>query len=62
MTAQTFGQSPSLTYLGIEDPMVAFGVDEALAMRLLALRQADARPDPKTGVSVAPESAYEDAA
>jgi hypothetical protein len=59
MTAQTFGQSPSLTYLGIEDPVIAFAMDEALAHRLVALGRDGDGPDPKTGVQVAPESAYE---
>jgi hypothetical protein len=47
--------------MGIPDPVVALAVDEALAMRLLSLER-QAGPDPETGVSVAPESAYEDAA
>lgn len=57
MTARTFGQSPSLSYLGLEDPAMAFMVDEALALRLVA--DATPGPDPTTGVQVAPESAYE---
>jgi hypothetical protein len=36
---------------------MAFMVDEALALRLVA--DATPGPDPTTGVQVAPESAYE---
>lgn len=39
LTAQTFGQSPAKDYLGIGDPVVAYALDEAIALRLLFDRQ-----------------------
>ena len=59
LTARTFGVSPSRTYLGLDDPVLVAAVDEALAMRLMALAAEDG-PDPVTGVVVAPDSAYGD--
>lgn len=45
LTARTFGQRPSVL-LGIDDPVVAYAVDEALAMRLLLPRSARKEPLP----------------
>jgi hypothetical protein len=44
----------------LPDPVVALVVDEALALRLMGAGQDESGPDPVTGVSVAPESAYDD--
>jgi hypothetical protein len=53
--------SPARTYLNLDDPVLVAMVDEALALRLMGAAEGGAGPDPETGVSVAPESAYEDA-
>jgi hypothetical protein len=59
LTARTFGQRPS-DLIGVPDPVVALVVDEALALRLMGAGEDESGPDPKTGVQVAPESAYDD--
>lgn len=51
--------SPARTYLAIDDPVLVAMVDEALAVRLMALAQESPR-EPETGVTVAPDSMYED--
>lgn len=41
MAARTFGQSPARTYLGLTDPYLVTAIDEALALRLLALQSSE---------------------
>ena len=40
LTARTFGRSPARDYLGVEDPVLALAVDEAVALRLAFEEQA----------------------
>lgn len=37
--AQRFGKSPALDYLGIDDPVLALLIDDALHQRLVALEE-----------------------
>jgi len=47
LTAKTFGTRPSVL-LGVPDPVVAYALDEAIALRLLFDEQR-ARQDPSKG-------------
>ena len=44
LAGQTFGQSPALTYLRIEDPLLVALVDEALAVRLTIMQSKASQP------------------
>lgn len=59
VAAETFGQSPARDYLLITDPMLVALVDEALAARLLTLRESKNQPPP--GLDYASNADYDDA-
>lgn len=61
LTAQTFGQSPSLTYLRLDDPVVAYAVDEALAERIRQWQAQGTEAASEPAETVAPDSVYDDA-
>lgn len=53
--------SPARTYLTIDDPVLVAMVDEALAMRLMGAAGEHGESEMPDGMSIAPESLYDDA-